>query len=109
MSKNNTSLATPQVDPVFSYGVDIGEINVYLVDIRAGKIIIATFQDRVGEEAYAAQTLTSITFDGVQDLVEKARKAWDRSIPSPFAQLWNDEHALLQLDKVLTEFFKSGE
>ena len=108
MSENNTSISVPEVDPIFSYGVDIGEINVYLVITRSGKIAVVTLKDRVDEEAYAAQTLTFDTFYAGLELVDKARKAWDRSVPNPFAQLRKDENALLQLAKVLTEF-KSGE
>ena len=76
------------------------------MDIRAGKIIIATIKDKVADEAYAAQTLTTSTFYDGLELIEKARKAWDRNTFNPFAQLRKDEQALLQLAKVLSQFFE---
>ena len=100
------SESAPQIDPVFSYAVDGGDIYVYLVKTEVAKIAIATIDYTGDEYAFAIQTLTSNSPYEAVELVRNAEKAFNNfEQANPFSQLYEDLEAMDKLAVILAEFY----
>jgi len=103
------SQSVPQIDPVFSFHVDGGDIYVYLVKTEIAKIAIATFDNTDNEYAFAIQTLTSNSEYEAYELIRNAEKECVFFEDNPFTELLSNDEAMEKLAVILAEFFDSGE
>ena len=107
---SGSAQSVPQIDPVFSYPAEGGDIFVYLVRGGTTKFAIITYDDSFSENAYAVQTLASNPSYEALGLVQNAEKAFSNPFSSnPFTELINDDEAMTKLIVVLSEFLHSGE
>ena len=106
MSENN-AISIQQVDPVFSYTVDVAfGIHIYVVKTELSTIAIATFDDSNSEVAYVAQTLTTGSKYEVEILLLTAEEEFNDNENNPFHTLLWDAKALSELYKVVKTVVK---
>jgi hypothetical protein len=102
------ALSVPQIDPVFSYPVEGGNIFVYLVKSGFATFVFVSFDDTYSEYAYAVETLVARpalvtkpflnSTKVVYDMLESAEKEfYDPFISNPFTQLLKDHEAMSKL------------
>jgi len=101
------SLSVPQIEPVFSFRVEEGDIYVYLVKSDVGKFAIITFDNTSDEYAFAIQTLTSNSEYEAQELVRNAEREFNNfSQDNPFSELYDNKEAMAKLAVILAEFYQ---
>ena len=103
------SLSAPQLDPVFSFHVEGGDIYVYLVKTEVAKFAIATYDNTSDEYAFAIQTLTSSSKYEADELIRKAFKESIFFKDNPFSELLHNDDAMDKLASILVNFFNSGD
>jgi len=102
------SLSVPQIDPIFSYPTEGGNVFVYLAKAGFATYIFVTFDDGYSEYAYAIETLVArpalVTKPFVNvaktiwNLLEQAEKEfYNPFISNPFTQLLHDNEARTEL------------
>ena len=102
------SLSVPQIEPVFSYPTEGGNVLVYVVKAGFAVFVFVTFDDTHAEYAYAIETLVPkpalVTKPAVSpvkvvyDMLEQAEKVFsDPFIKNPFTQLLHDNEARTKL------------
>ena len=114
-------LTAPQIDPVFSYQTEDGNIYVYLVKAGFAVFSFVTFDDTHAEYAYAIETLVAkpalVTKPDVNptkvvwDMLEQAERAfYNPFIQNPFSKLLQDHEARTKLIVTVQKFLDaSGE
>ena len=111
------SLSVPQIEPVFSYPTEGGNVYIYAVKAGFATFVFATFDDTHAEYAYAIETLvprpalvTKPAFNVVKtvyDMLEQAeREFYDPFISNPFSKLLKEDHEartklIVTLEKLL--------
>ena len=100
-----STIIVKELDPVFSYHVDGGDIYVYLFKSEVGKFAVITFDNTSDEWAFAIQTLTSNSKYEADELVKKAYKEAVFFSDNPFRELLDDDEAMDKLAGVLARFF----
>ena len=103
------SLSIPQINPVFSFHVEGGDIYVYLVRTEIAKIAIATYDNTSDEWAFAVQTLTSNSKYEADELVKKAYKEAIFFSDNPFRELLDNDEAMERLAGILAQFYNSSD
>ena len=95
--------SVPQVDPVFSYGSDFGDIHVYVVRGKSSLLAIASsnYGDTI-EFAYSAKTLLSGSNYEVYSLIAEAEELFGPE-NNPFSKLIADNEALSELYSIIEE------
>jgi len=97
------SLSIPQIDPVFSYETEGGNIFVYLVKAGFAVFLFASFDDTHAEYAYAIETLVAKPALVTKPFVNVAKTVWDMLeqaerafynpfIQNPFSKLLKEDH-----------------
>jgi len=111
--------SVPQLDPIFSYPTEGGDVLVYVVKAGFAVFTFVTFDDNYSEYAYAIETLVPkpalvekpliSPTKVVWDLLEQAEKAfYNPFIQNPFSKLLQDHEARTKLIVTLRNFL-SGE
>jgi len=114
------TLSIPQIDPIFSYQTEGGNIYVYLLKAGFATFTFITFDDGYSEYAYAIETLVPrpalVTKPFVNvaktvwDMLEQAEKAfYDPFIQNPFTKLLQDHEARTKLIITVRKILESGE
>jgi len=103
----NKSISIPEIDPVFFFHVDGGDIYVYLVKTEIAKMAIITFDNTSDEWAFAIQTLTSNSKYEADELVRNAYKEAVFFSDNPFGELLDNDEAMDKLAGILAEFYNS--
>ena len=115
------SLSVPQIEPVFSYPTEGGNVLVYVVKAGFATFTFITFDDYYSEYAYAIETLVPkpalVTkpvvspVKVVYDMLEQAeREFYDPFISNPFSKLLKEDHeARTKLIVTLRKLLESGE
>jgi len=114
------SLSVPQIEPVFSYPTEGGNVLVYVVKAGFATFTFITFDDYYSEYAYAIETLVPrpalVTkpvvspVKVVYDMLESAEKEFsDPFIKNPFSQLLHDNEARSKLIRIFRKFLDEGE
>jgi hypothetical protein len=107
MSEKQT-FSAPELDPVFSFPVEGGDIYVYLAQTDVVKFAVISFDDTSSEYIYAVETITSSSKFEAQELVFKATREWSSEEDNnPFLELLHDNEAMERLAKLLSQFFES--
>jgi len=91
------TISVPQLDPIFSFPAEGGDIFVYIVKTEVSTIAIATFDDTSTEFAYAVQTLATGSNYEVYKLIKDAEERFNDNENNPFTQLLWDVKALSEL------------
>ena len=115
------SLSVPQLDPIFSYPSEGGNVYIYAVKAGFATFVFASFDDTDAEYAYAIETLVAkpalvekpfinVT-KTVWDLLEQAEKAfYNPFIQNPFTKLLQDHEARTRLIVIIQKLLDaSGE
>ena len=113
-------LSVPQIDPVFSYETEGGNIFVYVVKAGFAVFVFTTFDDTHAEYAYAIETLVAkpalVTKPDVNptktvwDMLEQAERAfYNPFIKNPFSQLLQDHEVRTKLIITVQKLLESGE
>ena len=97
------SESAPQLEPIFSYKVQDGNIYVYLIRTQGAKIVIMTYGNATSEYAYSTLTLFTNTGYEAGALVFDASRHWGLE-NNPFLELENDTEAMGRLSKLLSQF-----
>jgi len=114
------SQSVPQIEPVFSYPTEGGNVYIYAVKAGFATFVFATFDDNYSEYTYAIETLVAkpalVTKPDVNvvkvvyDLLEQAeREFYDPFISNPFSKLLKDHEARTKLIVTLRKILESGE
>jgi len=103
----NKVIRVKELDPVFSFHVDGGDIYVYLVKTEVCKMAIITFDNTSDEWAFAVQTLTSNSKYEADELVRNAYKEAVFFSDNPFRELLDNDEAMEKLAGILAEFYNS--
>jgi len=117
---SGATISVPQIDPVFSYPTEGGNVLVYLVKAGFATFTFITFDDTYSEYAYAIETLvakpalvekpTVSPTKVVWDLLEEAEKAfYNPFIQNPFTKLLSDHEARTKLIITVRKLLESGE
>jgi len=114
------SLSVPQIEPVFSYPTEGGNVYIYAVKAGFATFVFATFDDTHAEYAYAIETLVAkpalVTKPDVNptktvwDMLEQAERAFfNPFISNPFSKLLKEDHEARTRLIVILRNFLSGE
>jgi len=106
---SNRVIRVKELDPVFSFHVDGGDIYLYLFRSEVGKFAVITFDNTSDEWAFAIQTLTSASKYEADELVRNAYKEAVFFSDNPFRELLDNDEAMERLAGILAEFYNSGE
>jgi hypothetical protein len=104
-----TLSSAPQLDPVFSFHVEGGDVYVYLAKTEVAKFAIATYDNTSDEYAFAIQTLTSNSPFEADELIRDAEKEGAFLEDNPFSELLHNDEAMQKLANILANFFDSGD
>ena len=101
------SLSVPQLDPIFSYPSEGGNVYIYAVKAGFATFVFASFDDTHAEYAYAIETLAKPALvekpfinvtKTIWDMVEQAERAfYNPFIQNPFTKLLSDHEAMAEL------------
>jgi len=114
------SLSVPQIEPVFSYPTEGGNVYIYAVKAGFATFVFATFDDTHAEYAYAIETLVAkpalVTKPDISptkvvwDMLEQAERAFfNPFISNPFSKLLKEDHEARTKLIVTLRNFLSGE
>ena len=113
------SLSVPQIEPVFSYPTEGGNVYIYAVKAGFATFVFVSFDDTHAEYAYAIETLVAkpalVTKPDISptkvvwDMLEQAERAFfNPFISNPFKLLKEDHEARTKLIVIFRNFL-SGE
>ena len=114
------SQSVPQIEPVFSYPTEGGNVYIYAVKAGFAVFLFASFDDTHAEYAYAIETLVAkpalVTKPDISptkvvwDMLEQAERVfYNPFIKNPFSQLLQDHEARTKLIVTLEKLLESGE
>jgi len=101
----STKSSVTQLEPIFSYKVQDGNIYVYLIQTKEAKVALMTYGDAESKYAYSTMTLISNTGYEADTLVSSAIRHWEVQ-NNPFAELAKDGQAMRRLSKLVSQFYE---
>jgi len=101
----STKSSGTQLEPIFSYKVQDGNIYVYLIRTEGAKVALMTYGDSESEYVHSTLTLISNTGYEADALLSSAIRHWEVQ-NNPFMELANDSQAMRRLSKLVSQFYE---
>jgi len=98
-------LSVPQLDPIFSYEVESGDIYIYAFKTSVSLVMTVAYDDTSSEEVWSAGTVKSL--GDVIGILKVAEIDFpDSEVENPFEALSKDAEALRKLYRAISQLLK---